>query len=528
MQKALLDVLNLRSPEALQRALSLVPGSPSNPSPQETLELLGNAISGKLSDMKVDELRTKAQAWGSEVKGKKKQDVVNSILESQSGAEGAFREFFGKVEQPNELELEAIGRDIALAVKEAESSDLLRPEELDEIRRLLEQHKALAVNFREPEQLMGRAMQSLGARDMEDALRSVQNSMGLAQQASDNFRRFATATLLSAADNLINTTHLAESNDHEAKRALSYALSAYRDGLPDMANGVQPLVDKCVRIFKDELIALNEVYQTKKLLVSNFKNQGVDTFNAERYMRRIEDALAARNHSEAWEYLEKAEKSVVESRNAWVTQIQSEVPVAENVIQEARHLGADTQEAEKLIAQARVAMDARDYALCAELTKRSSRKAMEAQQQQIERAGELQRRQLQKADASLGATFPLLQEARAYGMDITVLDQMAQSLRMALQSGDYVNATSYAKDLEEAARLLRPKVEAERERVAQLQTPLGGPCPTCKQNAVRFLETGFGRCLSCGYIFSYQIPQVSGQEKKKWGLFRGGSNDQGR
>ncbi|MFH0815194.1 MAG: hypothetical protein V1934_00015 [Methanobacteriota archaeon] len=527
MQKALLDVLNLRSAEALQRALSLVPGSPADPTPQETLEFLGTAVSEKLSSMKLDELKAKAQSWGVEAKGKKKQAVVNFILESPAGAEAAFTEFFGKVEQPNEVELEAIGRDIEQAVKEAESSDLLRPEELDEIRRLLEQHKALAVNFREPEQLMGRAMQSLGARDMEDALRSVQNSMGLAQQAGDNFRRFATATLLSAADNLINTTHLAESNDHEAKRALSYALSAYRDGLPDMANAIHPLVEKCVCIFKDELIALNEAYQTKRLLVSNFKNQGVDTFNAERYMRRIEDALSARNHSEAWEYLEKAEKSVVESRNAWMTQIQSEVPVAENVIQEARHLGADTQEAERLIAQARVAMDARDYALCAELTKRSTRKAMEAQQQQIERAGELQRRQLQKADSSLATTYPLLQEARAYGMDIAFMDQLAQSLRVAVQAGDYVNATSYAKDLEEAARLMRPKVEAERERVAQLQSPLGGPCPSCQQNAVRFLETGFGRCLSCGYIFSYQIPQVA-QEKKKWGLFRGGANEQGR
>jgi hypothetical protein len=515
--------LNLRSEEELQRALSLVPGAPTCDGPEDVKKALAVAIFDRLADMKASDLKDKAQAWGVQAKGKKKQEIIESILDSPEGAEGAFREFFGGTEGKNELELEAIGRDIEQAVKEAEGSDLLRPEEMEEIKRLLEQHKTLAVNFREPEQLMGRAMQSLGARDMEDALRSAQSSMGLAQQASDNFRRFATATLLSAAEGIINTTHLAESNDHEAKRALSYALSAYRDGLP-MEAALTPLVEKCVRIFKDELVALNEVYQTKRILISNFKNQGVDTFNAERYMRRVEDALNLRNHAEAWEYLERAEKSVVESRNAWITQIRGEVPMAENVIQEARHLGADTAEAERLIAQARVAMDAQDFALCAELTKRSTRKAMEAQQQQIERAGELQRRQLQKADSSLQAAYPLMQEARAYALDVALMDQMAQSLRAALQAGDYVNATSYAKDLEEAARLLRPKVEAERERVSHLQTPLGGPCPGCKQNSVRFLETGYGRCLSCGYIFTYQIPSVAGHDKKKWGLFRGGSN----
>ena len=523
MQKALLDVLNLRSAEALQRALSLVPGAPAQQSPDEIKEALAVALFKRLSDMKSSDLKEKAQAWGAQPKGKKKQEIIESILDSPEGAEGAFREFFGSVEQKGEIELEAIGRDIEQAVKEAECSDLLRPEEMEEIRRLLEQHKTLAVNFREPEQLMGRAMQSLGSRDLEDALRSAQNSMALAQQASDNFRRFSTATLLSAADALMTSTHLAESNDHEAKRAFSYALSAYRDGLP-MDSALAPLVDKCVQIFKDELVALNEVYQTKKILISNFRNQGVDTFNAERYMRRVEDALAVRNHAEAWDYLERAEKSVVESRNAWMTQIQGEVPMAENVIQEARHLGADTAEAERLIAQARVAMDAHDYALCAELTKRSTRKAMEAQQQQVERAGDLQRRQLQKADSSLQAAYPLKQEARAYALDVALMDQMAQSLRSSLQAGDYVNATSYAKDLDESCRLLRPKVEAERERVAHLQTPLGGPCPGCKQNTVRFLETGYGRCLSCGYIFTYQIPSVAGHDKKKWGLFRGGSN----
>jgi hypothetical protein len=525
MQKALMEVLSSKPAAVIQRAVSLVPGAPQGQTPEDAAKFLAGEINERLTDMKLDQLREKAEAWGVQLKAKRKMDVVAELLDSPSGAEGAFKEFFGSVETSGEVELEAIGRDIEQAVREAESADLLCQEDMDEIRRLLEQHKALGVNFREPEQLMGRAMQSLGARDLEDALRSMQNSMGLAHQASDNFRRFATATLLASADSLLHSTHMAESNDHEAKRMLSYALSSYRDGLPGLDGAIQPLVERCVQVFKDELVALNDLYQTKRILISNFKNQGVDTFNAERYMRRVEDALATRNHVEAWEYLERAEKSVVESRNAWMTQIQGEVPLAENVIQEARHLGADTMEAEKLIAQARVAMQTHDYALCAELTKRSTRKAMEAQQQQIQRASELQRKQLQKADASLAAAYPVLQESRAYGMDTVLMDQLAQSLRAALQAGDYVNATTFAKDLEEAVRLARPKMEAERERVAQLQTPLGGPCPSCQQNAVRFLETGFGRCLSCGYIFSYQIPQVVGQEKKKWGLFRGGGND---
>jgi hypothetical protein len=524
LQKALLDVLRSRPDEVLQRVVAAIPGAPSRPSREEAIEILSVALSDRLTAIKLDDLKQRMQAWSVATKGlRKKQEHVGAILDSPAGAEAAFRELFGQAESQQSLDLEAIGRDIESAVKEAEGADLLKPDELEEIRKLLEQHKGLAVNFRNAEQLMGRGMQSLGVRDMEDAFKSIQTSVSLAQQADDDFRRFAMATLLSATEHIVHSTHLAESNDHEVKKLLAYALTSYRDGVADLGNVLVPLCERCAAIFKDELVALNDVYQTKRILIGNFKNQGVDVFNAERFMRRVEDALATRKHEEAWEYLEKAEKSVVESRNAWMAQIKSELPVAENVIQEARHLGSDTSEAERLISQARVAMEAGDYALCSELTKRSTRKAMEAQQHQIEKAAELQRKQLQRADAMLSSTMPLIQEARAYGIDIASLDTMAQSVRDSLQIGDYVNATSFAKELEESTRLLKPKVEDERARVAAMTTPLGGPCPSCKQATVRFLQTGYGRCVSCGYVFSYQIPQVS-QEKKRWGLF-GGKKD---
>ncbi len=53
------------------------------------------------------------------------------------------------------------------------------------------------------------------------------------------------------------------------------------------------------------------------------------------------------------------------------------------VIEEAKHVGADVSEGERLISKAKTAIAAKEYLLASELIKRAERSAMESQQNQI-------------------------------------------------------------------------------------------------------------------------------------------------
>ena len=418
------------------------------------------------------------------------------------------------------MDLKDIRKDVEQTVIDVRTAGLLFDEELTAIRNSLAQRASQQASLRTADEAGNMAVMQLNQGDMDGGMASLSGAMGLADLSVANFQDTMLARALLAAMDTIDCCKMSESNSPETERELHDALRAHRDGLPGAREKAIALLNKCVKIYREELVALQSVLQTKQIFVQNMKAQGVDVFNAERFLRRASDALAQKSCRDATEYLAKAEKSAVESRQAWLEQVRGQLPQVEATVKEAKSLGADVSEAERLIEQAKVALESSDYSLCAELVKRGEQKAIEAQRAQVQKAEELRRRQLQAAQESLVTSTQMATEARAYNIEgWQNLDMKIREAQEALMRSDAFGATTAAKEAENLARQMQQAIEEGRKGADALQVQYTGPCPRCNQMAVKALQTGFGRCASCGFVYPFQYQQPQKQEKRGFGIF---------
>jgi len=191
---------------------------------------------------------------------------------------------------------------------------------------------------------------------------------------------------------------------------------------------------------------------------------GADITLAEDALGRARGALVLGNEVLCLELVASAEGLARDAVDARVRDIEEALRATDALVAEARNVGADVAEAERLSAQAREAFREKRVALAGELVRRSERSAMRSQQSQIERAIDLGRRQIDRAMAVLRRIDPVLVEADALGIDTSELRVLVAQARDVLAKGDTVNGTLFARNAASAARALEPQLAEEQSR----------------------------------------------------------------
>ncbi len=191
---------------------------------------------------------------------------------------------------------------------------------------------------------------------------------------------------------------------------------------------------------------------------------GADLARAEDALGRARGALARDEPSLCLELISTAERFARDAVDARGRDIEDALRATEALIAEARNVGANVADAERLLDQARSAFREKRVALAGELVTRSERSAMRSQQSQIERAIDLRRRQFDKAMAILRGVDPVLEAADALGIDTSELRVLVEQARDVLAKGDTVNGTLFARNVAAAARALEPRLAEEGTR----------------------------------------------------------------
>ena len=202
-----------------------------------------------------------------------------------------------------------------------------------------------------------------------------------------------------------------------------------------------------------------------------------------------------------------AERIATDTLNARIREIDEAIPLTESMITEARNVGADVSEADRWLEKSKVAASGREYVLAGELVKRAERAAMQSQHHQIEKAMELRRRQVEKAQALIEAVEPLVEEAEEFDIDVMEAQTLLRQAQDVLAKGDYVNGTVYARNAAEVARRLEPKLVEERGKRGILK-PEKGVCGNCGSTRLTFADDGAGKCIDCGRAFRWRVPST--------------------
>ena len=509
------------------------------------LAAIEGAVNNKLDSYKVDELRDLAKENDINLEGKKKKlDIVEHIRlaldaddiisligpvagepeeEELTEFEKDAMEAAGQVDKEKVTEeLEEIGEELVEIEKDVEVvmddvSKIPTPDMADvyEIDKRLTELVNINVEYANVGSLLDVGRVKFLDKRFLESMSMLREAVTASDEFIDQYQDVAYAFIIQSAEKILEECRESKSNDETAADVLIAAKRAFSKKGKRRSETVEKLSERAVQVYREQVELLEEAMTKRENLIKAMKVQGVDTFNAERYIHRAREVFLVGELSECMTYLEKSESIANDSKNIWIKEIESDVPRVENIIKQSQEFGTDTKEAEKHLKHAKTALENQDYSLCAELTKLAERKAMEGQQSQIQRAAQLEKEKLGDAQKILATVSPLVQEAQLYGLKTEDVDKHVSSSMSALQNNDYVNALTYAQKAESMAKYLRTQVEAEREKIISS----GGPfktCSICGAVSVKLFPNGWARCMGCGQTF--QVISDKGK-KKKWGLF---------
>jgi hypothetical protein len=523
------------------------------------LTSIEGTVASKFDSMKVDELRTLAKNLAINLGGKKKKvDITEQIILSldvdgirrvvapaeempvaapavsdagePDAAESELTEFEKAARAESESidkamvteELEGIGEDLVRIEKDVEvvMEDVAKIHDPDmadiyEIDKILTELVNMNVDYANVGSLLDVGRVKFLDKKYLESMSMLREAIVASREFFEEYLDVTFAVIIQSAERILEECRDAKSNDEKAADALIEAKRAFMEKGANRLKTTEHLYGIATRVYREEVELLEDCMTKRENLIKAMKVQGVDTFNAERYLHRAREVFLVGEMADCMTYLEKSETVANDSKNIWIKEIDEAVPKVEGLIKQAQEFGTDTAEAEKHLDQAKTALKNKDYSLCAELTKLAERKAMEGQQSQIHRAAQLEKEKLGDAQKILASISPLVQEAQLYGLNTRDIDQTVNASMTALQKNDYVNAMTHAQQAETMTKYLKTQVEAEREKIIAS----GGPfktCSVCGAVSVKLFSNGWARCMGCGQTF--QVISDKGK-KRKWGLF---------
>ena len=446
------------------------------------------SLEALLGDMKLKDLRTLAARHGVDVLHLRKKKEIAEALVTTPAAQAVYDEVRSQLE----------GAHAATAAPPRPAMDHAETD------LLLYGSKNAEVDFGRAEDLLDQARMRFEERNFERAIIAADEAAQLTRANADGLQRSASAYMILSCQRLIEDCGKAGREVDDAADLLRLVKEAFRTNDLAAKPGLLSELEEVSRnLYTQEIQrARQEIYRVQDA-IAHLSDTGASVARPEGILNGARDALRRNDHLLAIQLAAEAEKAAREALQAREREIDGSVPMTAAVINEARNVGADVSEAEKWLEKARVAVSDKDYVLAAELVKRSERAAMQSQHHQIEKAMELRRRQVEKAQQIIESVQPLVDEAEDLDIDVTEARTLVRQARDVLAKGDYVNGTVFAKNAAAAVRRLEPKLVEERTRRG-IRKPEAGVCAACRSGRLTFRDDGWGQCMDCGRTFRWR------------------------
>lgn len=475
----------------------------SLPNIGEVMKVWESSLPRLLADKTTDELRQIALKHGVDVSTFRKKKEIISALSSHPSA-GAIAESLRSERQLESIEgeLEEVRSEIAQAVQQATAP----PPADTSIDPMLRQALSLEIDFDQCEDLLDQARMRFEERNFEGSLSAAVEARESAERCRRDFEKSVMAYAILSAQRLVEECGKAGRNVEQATEILRRAEKLYKSGesagredmLRDMEAVSRSLFSAEVQRARDQIHSAQET-------VREVANLGADVRKAEETLNEARDSLRRSEYQTSIERAARAVEFAENAREDRMKSIEEAIPVTVSIIEEAKHVGADVSEAERLVSKAKTAITSKEYLLASELVKRAERAAMETQQNQILKAMELRRRQVEKAQNIIMQVEPVIEEADSFGIDTSEAQTLMQQAKDILAEGDYVNGTVFARNAAESARRLEPKLVEERIKRGIIK-PTEGVCASCGSTRLEFTDDGWSDCKDCGYAFRWRAP----------------------
>jgi hypothetical protein len=362
------------------------------------------------------------------------------------------------------------------------------------------------VDFGLVDDILDQARMRFEERNYERSLELAREALLLARGTLDAFERAAWAYALLASQRLIEESGRSGRDVESAASLLRDAKVTYVSGNLVASEGLIERIQSATKaLYSVEVQRLRQAMYAAEDRLGQARHVGADVSHGEEALARARDAMRRAEHGKAFDFVGETERLAADAIARRVREIEAMIPAAERSIGEGRHLGADVDEASRILEKAKVAMQRGEHVLAVELLQRAERATMQSQHFQIQKAMELRLRQIDKAQKLVNYLVPIADEAAGYDLPIDEVRRYLADARDVLDQGDYVNGTVLAKQAEDVLRGFVPRLVEERAKRG-ITKPPAGRCGTCNSGDVAFLDDGWSRCNACGAMWRWRAP----------------------
>lgn len=485
----------------------------------ELLAAISNALDSRLGSMSVESIKEFGSSIGVDLSGfSQVAECTEALKPSISGA--CLKKLFGAADTPvTQKQLENIGDELVEVDKDVESvvqnlEHRPAPDMTDiyVIDQKLADVVKMNIDYSNVASMLDVGRIKFLDRKYVESMSILNEAIKASESMISLYNDITQAFIILSAEKILEECRDSKNNDEKAADALIHAKRTFSTPGPNRQEAIRRLSEIAANVHREEVIFLEQRMAFVEPLINAMKVQGVDVFNAERYLHRARESFLLGDLASVTAYLDKALNMANESKDRWIQEIGNDIPRVESILNQAAELGADVSAAQKHLAQAKSAFDNQDYSLCSELKKQAERKAMESQHSQIQKAAKLEKEKLGDAEKILNSLVPMMREAEVYGIQASEMSGAVQAARTALMNNDYVNALTYARDAEARSKPVWTQIKASREAVIASREPLR-QCNSCNTASLKVFPNNKAACVNCGMVYDIQVREP---ERKGW------------
>ncbi|MCK4444234.1 MAG: hypothetical protein KAW09_06805 [Thermoplasmata archaeon] len=486
------------------------------PLPEEEIPVFGapeepdfseDEIRDALSGFKVAELKKLAKKHNIDISECKRKSDYLDALTQRDKIELIFNEL-DALEKERSLEkirdeLIDVGVDIEETLEDIEALPSMEDDVAD---RMLVEARNIDVDFNDVEDLLDFARMRFEEENYDKAVELSGEAIRVAENQFRDLLRLALAYQIMSNEKLIDQMRKGGRDFSELVSILVRSKEAYKmDRLDEDVELMNDLAATIRSLYSDGIDSTREsLYETADFL-EEIENLGANLTVARDLFQKARDAGRRNDDTEATRLMERSKEVALEAKERRIYEIKEIIPRTEAIIEEARHLGADVGEAQKMLMQAKVALDNDDYILCAELAGRAEASAGEVQHYQIQQAMDIREKQINEAKKRIERLDVVISEGDSYRLNVSKARRLLYVAQETIREHDFVRMTRYVTGAQDAVDKLMPEILNER-RKRGIEKPRAGICGNCKSRDLKFFDQGYGECKSCGKTFTWVTP----------------------
>ncbi len=474
-------------------------------------------IRDALSAFKVSELKKMASKYEIDISMCKRKSDYLDVLSRRANIALLLDEVDAKEREADldriREELIEVGVGIEETIEEAETLPSMEDDSADQ---LLVDARNIDVDFNDVEDLLDFARMRFEEENFDKAVELSGEAIRVAKSRFQDLMRLALAYQIMSNEKLIIRMRKSGRDFSEPVNILMRSKEAYKQNrfdedielMNDLSVAIRSLYSREIKKIRDSLYTTGE-------FLAEISNLGADLTVARDLLQRAREAARRNDNVDSARLMVRSKEVALEAKEKRIYEIQEMIPRTQDLIEEAKHLGADVSDGEKMLMQAQIAMDNDDYILCAELAGRAEARASEVQHDQIQQAMDIREKQINEAKDQIENLDSVISEADSYRLNIAKARRLLYVAQETIREHDFVRMTRYVASAQDAVEDLLPEIMNERKKRG-IEKPTAGICGNCKSRDLVFHEEGYGECLRCGKTFTW----VKTPEKSSWQKLR--------